>query len=53
VKQIELAKCGLRQITAKLEVFFDPIQIPLSTDKHTVCPQSPLGVLKNYGAQTN
>jgi hypothetical protein len=33
-----------------LEVFFYPIQIPLSPDKHTVCPQSPLGVLKNCGA---
>jgi hypothetical protein len=36
-----------------LEVVFDPIQIPLSPDKHTGCPQSPLGVLKNCGAQTN
>jgi hypothetical protein len=36
-----------------LEVFFDPIHIPLSPDKHTVCPQSPLGVLKNCGAPTN
>jgi hypothetical protein len=31
-----------------LDVFFDPIQIPLSPDKYTVCPQIPLGVLKNY-----
>jgi hypothetical protein len=54
-KQIELATCGLQQITAKLWKFFfvDPIQIPLSPDKHTVCPQSPLGVLKNCGAQTD
>jgi hypothetical protein len=35
-----------------LEVFY-PIQIPLSPEKHTVFPQSPLGVLENCGAQTN
>jgi hypothetical protein len=53
-KEIELAICGLRQITAKLwKFFFEPIQIPLSPDKHTGCPQSPLGVLKNCGAPTN
>jgi hypothetical protein len=53
-RQIELATCGLRQITAELwKFFFYPIQIPLSPDKHTRCPQSPLGVLKNCGAQTN
>jgi hypothetical protein len=51
-KQIELATCGLRQITAKLWKFLLSHSNSFIT-KHTVCPQSPLGVLKNCGAQTN
>jgi hypothetical protein len=43
--------CGRLQRNSRS--FFYPIQIPLSPDKHTVCPQSPLGVSKNCGAQTN
>jgi hypothetical protein len=53
-KQIELATCGLRQITAKLWKFFfwshSNSIIPRQTYR---CPQSPLGVLKNCGTQTN
>jgi hypothetical protein len=45
------AVCG--RLQGNSGSFFYPIQIPLSPDKHTVCPQSPLGVLKNCGAETN
>jgi hypothetical protein len=65
-KQIELATCGLRQITVKLWKFFLPHAVcsrlqwisrrPVSGMRSRLfqrCPQSPFGVLKNCGAQAN
>jgi hypothetical protein len=65
-KQIELATCSLRQITVKLWKFFLPHAVcgrlqwnsgrPVSRMRSRLfqqCPQSPFGVLKHCGAQTN
>jgi hypothetical protein len=47
-KLIELATCGLSQITAKLwKFFFSSHSNSIITRQTHRCPQSPLGVLKN------